>query len=40
MMTPPFSISASPVFRRKLVEFPLFCDMRLLLFFVEFKIID
>src|SRR4029077_6333453 len=27
MMTPPLSISARPVFRRKLVELPLFCDM-------------
>ena len=27
MMTPPLSISARPVFRRRLVEFPLFCDM-------------
>jgi hypothetical protein len=26
-MTPPFNISAKPVFRRKLVELPLFCDM-------------
>src|ERR1700687_5224592 len=31
MMTPPLSISARPVFRRKLVELPLFCDMMLLL---------
>ena len=31
MMTPPFSISARPVFKRKLVELPLFCDMKLLL---------
>jgi hypothetical protein len=30
-MTPPFNISARPVFRRKLVELPLFCDMSLLL---------
>src|SRR5947208_10848045 len=28
MMTPPFNISAKPVLRRKLVELPLFCDMR------------
>ena len=27
MMTPPLSISARPVFRRRLVEWPLFCDM-------------
>src|SRR6266852_6318498 len=27
MMTPPLSISASPVLRRRLVELPLFCDM-------------
>jgi hypothetical protein len=27
MMTPPLSISARPVFRRRLVELPLFCDM-------------
>jgi hypothetical protein len=32
MMTPPLSISAKPVFRRKLVELPLFCDMTFLLF--------
>ena len=30
MMTPPFSISAKPVFRRKLVELPLFCDISIL----------
>ena len=28
MMTPPLSISARPVFRRRLVELPLFWDMR------------
>src|SRR5690348_3231513 len=27
MMTPPFNISARPVFRRKLVELPLCCDI-------------
>jgi hypothetical protein len=27
MTTPPFSISARPVFRRRLVLLPLFCDM-------------
>ena len=27
MMTPPFSISARPVFKRKLVLLPLFSDM-------------
>ena len=27
MMTPPLSISARPVLRRRLVEFPLLCDM-------------
>jgi len=27
MMTPPFNISARPVFRRKLVGLPLLCDM-------------
>ena len=27
MMTPPFSISARPVLRRRLVELPLFCDI-------------
>src|SRR5579863_4576209 len=27
IITPPFSISARPVFRRRLVELPLFCDM-------------
>src|SRR5579863_8378831 len=32
MMTPPFNISASPVFRRRLVEFPLFCDIDPLFF--------
>src|ERR1035441_4277094 len=30
MMTPPLSISARPVFRRRLVLCPLFCDMGLL----------
>src|SRR5437879_5926508 len=30
MITPPLSISASPVFRRRLVLCPLFCDMGLL----------
>src|ERR1700723_1217921 len=28
IITPPFNISARPVFRRRLVELPLFCDMR------------
>src|SRR5438270_9369202 len=27
IMTPPFSISANPVFRRRLVRLPLFCDI-------------
>src|SRR5258706_6588509 len=27
IITPPFSISARPVLRRRLVELPLFCDM-------------
>ena len=30
MITPPFSISARPVFRRRLVLWPLFCDIGLL----------
>jgi len=30
-MTPPLSISASPVFKRKLVLLPLFSDIGLLL---------
>src|SRR4029077_227545 len=30
MITPPLSISARPVFRRRLVLCPLFCDMGLL----------
>src|SRR5712692_9808835 len=35
MMTPPFSISASPVFKRRLVELPLVCDISPLLWVLD-----